>query len=422
MNQPQQEVSPIKKNLVDEVQRLLAGDPELIADPYPLYRRLQMEAPVCRDGGQVLFTRYADVARILKDPRYSNEWIDGPTMRRRLQSVPEDDRALLAEIQQLLSHFMTLRDAPEHTRLRKLAHLEFTPRRVAELKPRIERTAADLLDRVGDREEFELISEFSHLLPLWTICDLLGIEREDAAQIHEWAGAWATFMSYDSPDMSFVYPQLEAFVAYIRELISDPPPKARAGLLGAWVELESEGDQLSEQELIIMVLLFLFAGHETTTNLITNGTLALLRNPSQIHLLRDHDELMPTAVNEFLRFESPVQDIMRLATEHESFNGVEVQPGDSIKLMLGAANRDPEQFDRAGELVIERPTNRLVAFGMGPHFCLGASLARLEGEVAFRALLDRFEEISFAGEEVRWAPNAHFRGLSELPLKVRRAR
>jgi cytochrome P450 len=315
---------------------------------------------------------------------------------------------------------MTLRDPPEHTRLRKLAHLEFTPRRVAELRPQIEATSTALLDRIGDREAFELISEFSHLLPLWTICDLLGIDRDDATQIHEWAAAWATFMSYDSPDMSTVYPELEAFVSYIRGLISDPPPKARAGLLGAWVELESEGDQLTEQELIIMVLLFLFAGHETTTNLITNGTVALLRHPDQLQLLRDCKELMPTAINEFLRFESPVQDIMRLATERETFYGVEVQPGDSIKLMLGAANRDPEQFDRADKLVVERPVNRLVAFGMGPHFCLGASLARLEGEVAFGALLDRFEEIAFSGEEVCWAPNAHFRGLTELPLRVRR--
>jgi cytochrome P450 len=386
----------------------LATQPALLAqfrdDPYRLYRYLHAAAPVRWNEALGAFTlaRYADVVQVLSDNRFSVDRDRSGVLR---APVPKS---------------MLVSDPPDHTRLRTLVQKAFTPRMVEQLRPRIESIVSELLNRLADRSsEVDLIAELAYPLPVLVIAEMLGVPPEDRATFHGWSAAVAAsldpLISDDRRERAGE--AREKLHAYLRGIIAQRRREPRSDLISALVAVEERGDVLTEPELVVMCTLLLIAGHETTVNLIGNGVLALLQNPDQLNRLVAAPELIGTAVEELLRYDSPVQLTGRIATETTVLSGREIAPGDWVLPLLGAANRDPRQFAEPDRLDIARDPNPHVAFGRGIHFCLGAPLARLEGQIAIGGLVRRFPKMQLAGEPVR-RDQVTLRGLQVLPLAL----
>ncbi len=378
-------------------------------DPYPTLSLLRAEAPVSRvdlaDGPVWLVTRYDDVRAALADPRLSKDW-------RHL--LPPEARAD-APAEQI--PMMLLLDPPDHTRLRGLVSRSFTARRIAALRPRVAEIAAELLDAVPADAPFDLMERYAFPLPVQVICELLGVPAADRDRFGAWSG---TLIDQSSPEATH-----EATVqlhAYLAALIADRRAEPDDALLSALTRVaDADGDRLSEPELVAMAMLLMIAGHETTTNLIGNAVLGLLTHPDQLALLRARPELMPRAVEEFLRFDGPVWNATyRFTTEDVELGGVTVPAASAVQLTLGSANRDEARFPDAARLRIDRDAGGHVAFGHGIHFCLGAPLARIEGEVALSALLARFPRLELAVDpaELVYRRSTLVRGLRALPLRA----
>jgi hypothetical protein len=377
-------------------------------NPYPLYQYLLARAPV--QWNEVLhawtLARYADVVNSLTDARFSVD-------------RSKSDADLAGRSNMAVS--MLVSDPPDHTRLRALVQKAFTPRMVEQLRPRIIAIVGELLDRMAERSGVvvDLIGDLAYPLPVVVIAELLGVPPEDRVKFHDWSGVLAASLDPLVPESiaGRVGGAREGLHAYLREIIALRRREPRADLISALVAVEERGDVLSEPELVVMCTLLLIAGHETTVNLIGNGMQALLRHPEELARLRADPGLLPSAVEELLRFDSPVQMTGRIATEQLEIDGHVISQGQWVLPLLGAANHDPAQFPDPDTLDISRAPNNHVAFGRGIHFCLGAPLARLEGQIAIGALVRRFPNLTLAGEPVR-RNQITLRGLASLPVTV----
>jgi cytochrome P450 len=380
-------------------------------DPYPVYDRLREEDPVHRmPGGRWLLTRHEDCTAVLRNPAMSSE--------RDLGDTGEDGEPSL--LQAYLAKLMLFMDAPDHTRLRGLVTRAFTPRVVEGLRPRITELVDQLLDDAAEAGELDVIAGFGRPLPVAVIAEMLGVPGEDQDRFRSWSEALAhTVDPAMTPDTAAraAVAGLE-FMEYFHELSEERRQRPREDLLSALVAEEDAGDRLSTDELVANCILLLIAGHETTTNLIGNGTLALLRNPDELARFRAAPDLAKSAVEEILRYDSPVHLTGRGVREDVEIGGVTVPAGDRVTILLAAANRDPAAFERPDRLDLSRTDNRHLAFSSGPHFCLGAALARLEGQIALSSLVTRFPDLALADEQLEWNPTTTLRGLQRLPVTL----
>jgi cytochrome P450 PksS len=395
----------------------------LRADPYPTYARWRAEAPVLRaklpdKQTAWLVTRYDDAVTVLKDPRFANDRsrVLTPEQAARLPWTPS--------LFKTLERNMLNRDDPDHGRLRGLVHKAFNPRVVGNMVDRVQAITNELLDQARPRGRMDLIRDFALPLPTTIIADMMGVPVRDRHTFHRWSNALVT-NSGTTWGMLRVVPSLWAFLRYIRKLVELRQAEPRDDLVSALVHAREADDRLSEDELLAMIFLLLVAGHETTVNLIGNGVLALLEHPEQIDRLRDDPDLIKPAVEELLRYDSPVQFASeRYAREEITIAGVAIAPGEMVQPLLGSANRDERQFDRPNELDLAREPNRHLAFGQGVHYCVGAPLARLEGQIAINTLLQRFPDLRLAvpSQALRRRRSLGLRGLESVPLAFSRRR
>lgn len=386
-------------------------DPEFVANPYPMYQRLQADDPVHHSPlGFWVLTRYADVIASLRDPRLIKEPIAAFVAARFGMTVPPG-----------LGLSMLDRDPPDHTRLRGLVSKAFTPKALERLRPDIHRIVDGLLDRVGEHGEMDLIDEFAYPLPVNVICDMLGVPVKDQERFRQWGldiarGLDAIMLPPESEVAQRSVAGRRGLAEYFRELIAQRRASPREDMLSALIAAEEAGDKLNEDELLATCILLLVAGHETTVNLIGNGTLALLRHPGEMRRLRDDPGLIGTAVEELLRFDGPVQRTARIPSEDIVIGGCTIPKGEMVMPFLGAADRDPAQFPDPQRLDLTRADNRHIAFGMGIHFCLGAPLARMEGQIAINMLLKRLPKLALATDKPEFRQSLTLRGLQSLPV------
>jgi cytochrome P450 len=391
---------------------------EFKADPYPFYARLRAEAPVYRvvlpdKRPAWLLTRYDDVAAALKDERLVKDRANAMS-REQLTKQPWAP-AFIRPIERN----MLCVDGPDHARLRALVHKAFTPRRIEDMRVRIQRISDDLLDAAVGKGRMDLIGDFALPLPVTVIADILGIPQADRHKFHRWTRAMISATASAHLVQLLIIPNMLAFLRYIRKLIQTRRADPQDDLTSALVQAEEAGDQLSEDELVAMIFLLLVAGHETTVNLIGNGMLALLEHRDQLEKLQNDPALIKTAVEELLRYASPVELAdERYAREDITLHGVTIPRGELVYAALASANRDERQFPNADMLDITREPNRHLAFGQGTHYCLGAPLARLEGQIAISTLLRRMPDLGLAvaPSALRWNKGIILRGLEALPV------
>jgi cytochrome P450 len=402
----------------------LASRPELgddfIQDPHALYRRLLDERPVAEVIMPVgrrawLITRYSDVRAALADSRLCKDF--GQLGELSAEQVVDAAQDRLSGPTGMLSQHMLSTDPPDHERLRKLVNKAFTARRMESMRPRIEEITAGLLDAIAGQDEVDLLEALAFPLPITVICELLGVpddEREDFRR-------WTNVVLAVSSDPQTFREAVVALADYTAKLVATKRANPAEDMLSAMIEARDAGDRLTETELMSMAFLLLVAGHETTVNLIGNGMLALLRNPEQWAALKADRGLLPAAVEEFLRYEGPLNHAtLRYATEPVAIDDVIIPKGGFVVVALGAANRDPDRYADPDQLDIRRDAGGHMAFGHGIHYCLGAPLARLEAQIAFGALLDRFEQLTLAVEpdRLRWRDSSLIRGLETLPVRL----
>ena len=395
----------------------LAFSPEVRDDPYPLLRLLRETVPVVETPFGWLLTRHADCVEVTRDPRLSNDGRNAVP-----DATPASDRVREAE-----DIFMLFLDPPDHTRLRALVNKAFTPRTIQRLRSRAEHLVDGMLDAAEARGDHRLdvIAELAYPLPVVIICELLGVPPTDRDTLQGWSRDLAAIadptaaMTAEQQDK--VHTAGQAFTEYFTQLIDHRQRTPGDDLLSVLSAAEHDSDRLTRRELLTMLLFLFVAGHETTASLIGNGTLALLRNPDQLTRLHDDLTLGPSAIEELLRFDTPVQLTQRFTLDDYDLGGVIIPARQRLVALLGAANRDPDAFPDPDHLDLGRDgAHRHLAFGGGPHFCLGAALARLESEIAITALVQRFPTMELADEPTR-RPTVTLRGLDTLPISTRPA-
>ncbi|OLB94912.1 MAG: hypothetical protein AUH30_16620 [Candidatus Rokubacteria bacterium 13_1_40CM_68_15] len=393
--------------------------PDVIADPYPAFRLLQAQDPAHWSGilrGWVV-TRYADVKTALHDRRLSSDRITPFVAHESVRGCPH-----VQELGRIAGRWVVFNDPPAHTRLRGLINTVFTSRAVERLRPRIHEIVDELLAQVTDRGTMDVIGDFAYRLPVIVIAEMLGVPPEGREQMKAWSDELALFIgsALGTPDK---YERAARGMAdmctYFREVVGARRRQPREDLISALVDAEQQGGQLSEEELVATCVLLLFAGHETTTNLIGNGLLSLLRHPDALAALRADPSLIGPAVEELLRYDGPTQAQVRVALDDIVLHGKTIRAGDRVFVMVNAANRDPARFDEPDRLDLTRADNAHVAFGYGAHFCVGAPLARLEGQVAIAAAVRRLPGLALAPGELTWLPSMVFRGVRSLPVMFR---
>ena len=386
--------------------------PEFNANPYPFYHRLREADPVHQSPlGFWVLTRYDDCVMVLRDPRFGRAGFEGL-----LESVYGNTVE-----QGRLPTSMLFRDPPDHTRLRGLVSRAFTPRVVEGLRPRIQQIVDGLLDRVQGAGRMEVISDLAYPLPVTVISEMLGVPEGARERIKQWSAEIAR--SLDAIGLP-TDPEIvdrgrtgrRAIGDYFRGLLPDRKKRPRGDLLSLLIEAEEQGDKLSEGELVATCVLLYIAGHETTVNLIGNGLLALLRHPKELERLRDAPSLIQSAVEELLRFDGPVQRTARITNADVELGEHKIPKGSMVVPVIGAANRDPAHFPDPDRLDVSRPDNRHIAFGFGIHFCLGAPLARLEGQITLGTLLHRLPRLALSTERPEWRESQVLRGLKALPV------
>ncbi len=387
-------------------------------DPYPVYHRMRARKPVffSRVFRGWILTRHADITGVLQDPRFSVN---------RQQSTAFQKLDLLGGLQpdfrRAVERNLLMLDPPDHTRLRRLVSKAFTPRRVESLRPRIEGIVDELLDAAGERGEMDLIRDLAYPLPVVVIAEMLGVPVEDRERFKRWSDALVALLDPLQAEDG-MRPAERAYLEltdYFRRVFAQRRVAPRDDLISSLVGVEEEGDSLEEAELFSLAMLILGAGNETTTNLIGNGVLALLRNPEERRRLQDDPALIENAVEELLRYDSPIQLTDRVATVDLEIDGHRIRRGDLVALCLGAANRDPARFADPDRLDLSRPDTDHLAFGYGAHFCLGAALARAEGQIALSALLRRFPDLDGERQPKDWKRSMVLRGLNSLQLTLR---
>ncbi len=391
-------------------------DKGTIIDPYPRYDYLRATDPVHWNEGlrAWLLTRYADVASALRDPSLSAD-----RMGALMGQLPEAAREKVRPLFRIFSGMMLMSDPPDHTRLRALSNKAFTPRVVERMRGDVQAVVDGLLDEVEQKRGMDVIRDLAFPLPSTVIAEMLGIRPEDRDQFKKWSADITSFLGNVRVVAETVGAAQKSSLElseYLKEVITQLRDDPKENLLSALVGVEEHGDTFSEEELYSMCILLIFTGHETTTNLIGNGMLALLQNPDQMQKLKDDPSLIVSAVEELLRYDSPIQTTSRIALEDSEIGGKQIRRGENVSPILGAANRDPEQFSDPNRLDITRKQNRQIAFGLGLHFCLGAALARLEGQIVISTALRRMPKLQLGTEELQWRENPIFRGLKSLPI------
>ena len=387
-------------------------DPEVLADPYPLYHRLRREAPVHWDPYLHSWgvTRYADVLRVLRD--FSADRSPPP------EKLTEMGLSALNPIAKVMVKQMLFLDPPAHTRIRSLAAAAFTPSRVEALRSHIRDIVTTLLDQVTQSGRMDLIADFAEPLPCIVTAEMLGVPVADHRQLKFWSQDFAEMLGnfQHNPDrVPRILKSTEEMTAYFRSHMRADTLRPD-GLVRSLMDAEIQGDRLTEDEVIANSIVTMVGGQETTTNLIGCGLLSLLRNPEQLARLRARPELMTSAVEELLRYESPSQHTARLAPEDTEIGGKPIRKRQAVMAVMAAANRDPERFPDPDRLDITRQDNRHLAFGWGGHFCFGAPLARMESQIAFTELIRRFPTWTLEPGPLVWRTNLGLRGLTALPL------
>src|SRR6266567_3785524 len=389
-------------------------EPEVLANPYPLYHRLRSEDPVHWDPflHAWVVTRYVDVIAVFQHFSANRT----PT--------PEQLTALglsaLTPLAQVMVLQMLFLDPPAHGRVRSLASKAFTPRRVEVLRSHIQDITDSLLDAVQDKGRMDVIADLAYPLPAIVTAELLGVPSSDWNQLTAWSSDFAQVLGnfQHNPDhASNALCSLEEMIVYFRAAISEQREHPREGLIHALLTDEIDGDRLNEEELIANTIVTMVGGQETTTNLIGNGVLTLLRHPDELERLRNDISLIPSAVEELLRFESPSQHTARICREDTELGGHLIRKGQAVIAVMGAGNRDPERFSDPDRLDIARADNRHLAFGWASHFCFGAALARIEGQTAFELMLRRLPNWTLEAAPLVWRSNLGLRGLTKLPIR-----
>ena len=391
---------------------------DFIQDPYKYYDSLRARGNLLwSNAGEKRWMTfsYDTAATILTDPRFSVEY-----PAEQLQPLSEYlNNPAYRDLLTGLTKFMVAQDPPQHTRIRKLANKAFTRAEVTEMSARITDIVDELIDQIAASGKMDLISDFAFPLPITIICEVLGIPAADHNKMRDWTTSISLALEpiLDVNNIPSSAKATTELFDYLKVLIADRKKHPTDDLLSAFVQAEEEGDCLNLDELLSNMLLLIIAGHDTTVNLIGNGMLALLQNPDAMNSLRSKPELLPLAIEEFLRYQSPAQLTERFVLEDMSFEGQELKKGDRVCVIIGGANRDSSRFELPNALNIERQPNKHLAFGQGIHFCLGAPLARFEAKIAFERLHGRLSKISLACEEPGFRASAFFRGLEELPLR-----
>ena len=393
----------------------LAFDESFFREPHSTLTALREQgarAAFLPRMGTVMFLRHADVHDILLDRNFGaigsayyeqQGWNEGPYI-------------------DWLRRTVVFLDPPDHDRLRGLVNRAFTPRQVARVRPITERIASRLADDAADRGRVDLYDAFAQKLPLQVICEVIGIPSVDFEQMGRWTEALSVATAYPSPEAREATDEaMRGLSAYSDDLIRARRASPADDLLSALIAVEEAGDLLSPEELVAMIAQMLYAGHETTRNLIGNGLFCLLEHPDQLDRLRRDRGLLESAVEEMLRYEPPIIYLSRVVQQDCKVADVELAAGSLVHVSLSAANRDPARFPDPDRFDIARSDNRHLSFGFGAHFCLGASIARMEGRVAFETLLDRFDRIEWNGDEPRWAGDTALRTLERFPVELRAA-
>ncbi len=393
--------------------------PEFHANPHPFYHEIRAEGRLLTIAGfeSWLATGYEEVASILRDARFRSGFP---------RDAAQGADAVWAEQSPTTFHtfqrMMLLQSGTDHARLRGLVSRAFTPRMVERLRPRIEKLVDEILDAVAPRGEIDLIRDFAYPLPVTVIAELFGVPAEDAERLKRWSVPLAQILDGMTRNSKLSEAEQAALEMqdYLRAQFENHRAQPGEGLIDGLLAARDQGDRLSEDELLATCMLLLLAGHETTTNLVGNGVLALMRSRSQWDRLCREPELVPGAVEELLRYDGPVQFTSRRPVEDVEVFGRRIPEDQEVVLVLAAANRDPERFPSPDALDVTRTDNAHLAFGHGAHFCLGASLARLESALALRALAQRFPKLELATDELRWRPGFAIRALTALPVRLNR--
>jgi pimeloyl-[acyl-carrier protein] synthase len=400
-----------KKDPPLSLSRLL--NPEVLADPYPLYHRLRSEDPVRWDPflHTWVVTRYADVVAVLQ--HFSANRTPTP------EQLTTMGLSALVPIAEVLVRQMLFMDGHAHARIRGLVSDAFTPRRVELLRSRIQQITNGLLEAVQDKGRMDVIADLADPLPAIVTAEILGLPPSEWQKLTQWSTDFAEALGnfQHNPDHApRVLQSLGEMCAYFRDAVQEHRKHPRDDLISALLSAEQDGDCLTEEEVVANSIMLMTGGQETTTNLIGNGLLTLLRHPDQLEKLRAHQSLILSAIEELLRYESPIQYTSRLALDDVQMGGKTIRKRQAVIAVMGAANRDPERFPDPDRLDICRQDNRHLAFAWGAHFCFGAPLARLEGQIAFETLLRRMPDLSLVPGPVSWRENLAFRGLTTLPV------
>jgi cytochrome P450 len=390
-------------------------EPQVLADPYPLYERLRREDPVHWDPylHSWVVTRYTDVITVLRDFSAART----PT--------PEQLSAIglskLTPLARVMVKQMLFLDPPSHSRIRGLAACAFTPARVSALRNRIQELADNLLDKVAPNGRMDVLSDFAEPLPAIVTSELFGVSTEFAMQLKTWSAKFAEMLGnfQHNPDrIPSMLETIENLTQFFRKAVEEQKRNPCPGLVHSLVGAELEGDRLTEEEIIANCIITLVGGLETTTNLIGNGILTLLRHPEEMRRLRSDPGLIVSAVEELLRYESPSQHTARLAPADVELGGKKIRKRQAVIAVMGAGNRDPERFPDPNRLDLARQDNRHLAFGWAAHFCFGAPLARIEGQTAISTLLKRFPGIALESAPIVWRENLGLRGLKALHVNL----
>jgi len=389
-------------------------DPDVLANPYPLYHRLRTEAPVLWDPflHSWVVTRYPDVVRVLRD--FSADRTPGP------EQLTAMGLSAFNPIAQVMVKQMLFMDPPTHTRIRNLACAAFTPQRVEVLRSHIRDIVTQLLDAARAGGRMDVIGDLAEPLPCIVTAEMLGVPVQDHRQLKAWSKDFAEMLGnfQHNPDrVPRILKSVEDMTSYFHSAIKEQRLRPRGGLVSALMNAEVQGDRLTDEEVVANCIVTMVGGQETTTNLIGSGVLSLLRNPDQLEKLRADLALIPSAVEELLRYESPSQHTARLAPEDTEIGGKQIRKRQAVMAVMAAANRDPERFPDPDRLDITRKDNRHVAFGWGAHFCFGAPLARIEGQIAFEEMLRRLPNLALEPGKLTWRTNLGLRGLTSLPVR-----
>jgi len=388
-------------------------EPEVLANPYPLYHKLRTEDPVHWDRflHTWVVTRYPDVLNVLHS--FSADRTPSP------EQLTAMGLSGLNPIAKVMVKQMLFMDAPAHTRLRGLASAAFTPAKVEVLRGHIQEIADDLLDRVQARGEMDVIADFAAPMPAIVTAEMLGVPTEDHEDLKKWSTDFAEMLGnfQHNPDrIPRVLESTNNLTTYFQAAIEKTRQHPHEGLIHSFMTAEINGDRLTDEEIVANCIVTMVGGQETTTNLIGNGLLTLMRNREQLDRLRDTPSLIQSAVEELLRYESPSQHTGRIAREDVQIGDKQIKKGQAVMAIMAAANRDPARFPDPDQLILDRKDNKHLAFGWSSHFCFGAPLARMEGQIAFETLLRRLPNLELTPGPLTWRNNSGLRGLMALPV------